>query len=346
MSARPYRSIGDVLNLLQEQFPDVTISKIRFLESKGLVDPERTPSGYRKFYDEDIDRLRYILAQQRDNFLPLRVIRELLESPGTSEALASSGSNGGAPRAATALLADPAASGAEDEPEPERARHFPGDPSNQSARVGREERSERSNRDERDLRRFEAPEGGEGGTTPSPNHADRSQANRDDAPPPSAAMEGLELWSRSTSTSGEGGSTPSSASPRSASSGDEAHLTLAELATASGSDVEELEALEEYGLIAGHSYAGVTCYDAGALEVARLASRFRRYGIEARHLRSFKHVAERQAGLLTQVVTPLLHQRNPSARQRAREDLLVLSGLAEKLVASLLETALAQVIDG
>ncbi len=78
MSARAHLSIGEVLNLVQEEFPDVTISKIRFLESQGLLDPERTPSGYRKFYDEDIERLRWILVQQRENFLPLKVIKDRL----------------------------------------------------------------------------------------------------------------------------------------------------------------------------------------------------------------------------------------------------------------------------
>jgi DNA-binding transcriptional MerR regulator len=80
LSDRPYLSIGEVLALLLEEFPDVTISKIRFLESQGLIDPERTPSGYRKFYDPDVDRLRVILREQRENFLPLRVIRDRLES--------------------------------------------------------------------------------------------------------------------------------------------------------------------------------------------------------------------------------------------------------------------------
>jgi DNA-binding transcriptional MerR regulator len=65
---------------LLEEFPDVTISKIRFLESQGLIDPERTASGYRKFYDNDVDLLRVILREQRENFLPLRVIRDRLES--------------------------------------------------------------------------------------------------------------------------------------------------------------------------------------------------------------------------------------------------------------------------
>ncbi|MFZ4718523.1 MAG: MerR family transcriptional regulator [Ilumatobacteraceae bacterium] len=77
---RPYLSIGEVLALLLEEFPDVTISKIRFLESQGLIDPERTPSGYRKFYDADVERLRVILREQRENFLPLRVIRDRLEN--------------------------------------------------------------------------------------------------------------------------------------------------------------------------------------------------------------------------------------------------------------------------
>lgn len=76
--AESHLSIGEVLGLLQEEFPDVTISKIRFLESQGLIDPERTPSGYRKFYEPDIERLRWILTQQRENFLPLKVIRERL----------------------------------------------------------------------------------------------------------------------------------------------------------------------------------------------------------------------------------------------------------------------------
>ena len=66
--------------LLQEEFPDVTISKIRFLESQGLIDPERTPSGYRKFYDRDIERLRFILREQKDSYLPLQVIKKRLEA--------------------------------------------------------------------------------------------------------------------------------------------------------------------------------------------------------------------------------------------------------------------------
>lgn len=105
-------SIGEVLSLLQDEFPDVTISKIRFLESQGLIDPERTPSGYRKFYESDIERLRWILVQQREHFLPLKVIKDRLEDPSTSTVLEAE-----LPAAAT-VPADPTP---EPEPAPEPA---------------------------------------------------------------------------------------------------------------------------------------------------------------------------------------------------------------------------------
>src|SRR4051812_41469155 len=77
-----HQSIGEVLATLRGDFPDITISKIRFLESQGLIDPERTPSGYRKFRDGDVARLRWILHQQKDNFLPLKVIKSRLDDAG------------------------------------------------------------------------------------------------------------------------------------------------------------------------------------------------------------------------------------------------------------------------
>ncbi|MCL2394561.1 MAG: MerR family DNA-binding transcriptional regulator, partial [Acidimicrobiaceae bacterium] len=94
MEERSHLAIGEVLTLLREEFPDVTISKIRFLESQGLVDPERTPSGYRKFYDGDVARLRWILLQQKENFLPLKVIKDRLgelDTAGSEPAAAGSG---------------------------------------------------------------------------------------------------------------------------------------------------------------------------------------------------------------------------------------------------------------
>jgi DNA-binding transcriptional MerR regulator len=76
--ARAYLGIGEVLALLQDEFPDISVSKIRFLESEGLIEPVRTPSNYRRFDAADVDRLRYILTAQRDEYLPLRVIKERL----------------------------------------------------------------------------------------------------------------------------------------------------------------------------------------------------------------------------------------------------------------------------
>jgi len=141
-------SIGEVLSLLQEEFPDVTISKIRFLESQGLLDPERTPSGYRKFYEADIERLRWILTQQRENFLPLKVIKDRLEEVATgapsddppdeptgepAEAASGDTSSGEGDRPAPIWMADaarvaaarsapelPLGSGAERQPQPAR----------------------------------------------------------------------------------------------------------------------------------------------------------------------------------------------------------------------------------
>ena len=75
---RNYQSIGEVLVNVKTEFPDITISKIRFLESEGLITPERTPSGYRKFYVDDVERLKSILRLQRDEYLPLKVIKERL----------------------------------------------------------------------------------------------------------------------------------------------------------------------------------------------------------------------------------------------------------------------------
>lgn len=79
-AARSHMSIGEVLALLRGEFPDITISKIRFLEGEGLIEPQRSPSGYRRFTHADVQRLRYILTEQRDRYLPLRVIKDHLDA--------------------------------------------------------------------------------------------------------------------------------------------------------------------------------------------------------------------------------------------------------------------------
>jgi DNA-binding transcriptional MerR regulator len=100
--ARAFLSIGEVLAQLRPEFPDVTISKIRFLESEGLIHPERTPSGYRKFSRDDVARLRFVLAQQRDHYLPLRVIKEQLDA--IDRGLEPPPRTGGGPRVPRALV--------------------------------------------------------------------------------------------------------------------------------------------------------------------------------------------------------------------------------------------------
>ena len=78
--ARAYFGIGEVIAQLRADFPDISVSKIRFLEAEGLIQPARSPSGYRKFGPADMDRLRYILTAQRDRYLPLRVIKDQLDA--------------------------------------------------------------------------------------------------------------------------------------------------------------------------------------------------------------------------------------------------------------------------
>jgi DNA-binding transcriptional MerR regulator len=107
-------SIGEVLGALRPEFPDVTISKLRFLESEGLVEPARTPSGYRKFSHDDVDRLRYVLAAQRDHYLPLRVIKEHLDA--MDRGLELPDQPAGRPRVPRAVLS--AQDGAEDAVDP------------------------------------------------------------------------------------------------------------------------------------------------------------------------------------------------------------------------------------
>jgi len=125
-----------------------------------------------------------------------------------------------------------------------------------------------------------------------------------------------------------------------------ASLTASELAHASGLEVHQVEELESYGLIESRTVAGVSCFDEDALVVAGLAAGFARYGVEARHLRMFKHAAERQASMYSQIVMPLLRQRNPDARRRAQDDLMRLSELGASIQACFAKAALRDLTRG
>ncbi|MDA8437058.1 MAG: MerR family transcriptional regulator [Actinomycetales bacterium] len=234
VASRSLMGIGDVLSALRPDFPDVTISKIRFLESEGLVQPERTSSGYRKFSHADVERLRYVLACQRDQYLPLKVIREHLEAID---------------------------------------------------------------------RGLEPPTGVEGPRVP------RALVSTD----------GM----------------PSSDTFRPASS--EVRLSRGEILEASGLDDALLTQLEGYGLITKRG----AHYDGEALTVASTVAEMSAFGIEPRHLRTFKVAADREVGLVEQVVTPLLRQRDPEGQQRADDAIRQLASLSVRLHAALVKAGLA-----
>ncbi len=234
VASRSLMGIGDVLAVLRPDFPDVTISKIRFLESEGLVQPERTSSGYRKFSHADVERLRYVLACQRDQYLPLKVIREHLEAID---------------------------------------------------------------------RGLEPPTGVEGPRVP------RALVSTD----------GM----------------PSSDTFRPAPS--EVRLSRGEILEASGLDDALLTQLEGYGLITKRG----AHYDGEALTVASTVAEMSAFGIEPRHLRTFKVAADREVGLVEQVVTPLLRQRDPEGQQRADDAIRQLASLSVRLHAALVKAGLA-----
>jgi DNA-binding transcriptional MerR regulator len=230
-------TIGEVLSRLRPEFPDVTISKIRFLEEQGLVQPERTPSGYRKFGHADLERLRYILELQRDHYLPLRVIREHLQALDRGQEPALPGLGARAPHLV-----------------PDRADLDPA---------------------------WAGPEAGPATTAET--------------------------------------------------------MTRAQLARAADVDEELLRALESYGLLVPRPSGG---YDADAAVIARTAGELAAFGIEPRHLRAFRSTAERESGLVEQVVTPLRRQRSDGSAARAEETGREVAALCVRLHAALLKTVL------
>jgi DNA-binding transcriptional MerR regulator len=311
-------SIGEVLSLLQDEFPDVTISKIRFLESQGLIDPERTPSGYRKFYEADVERLRWILQQQRDHFLPLKVIKDrLLEADRANLALDFS-----PPPDVTELhddTADPVetpsrtddpmslplseVAPAADPPVAPEAREPAPEPPTPVAEVEPEPVSEPE------------PEPVADAETPAAPKVPAVQAVA--APPDEpAAVHPMDL-----------GPT-------------EMTLTTDELSRMSGLSTETIKELSDSGLLATRQVGADRFFDSDAVVVARTAAKFAEFGVETRHLRMYKVASEREAGFFEQVIMPLLKQRNPTARQRAVEQVATMASLGQQLHAALLRQAL------
>jgi DNA-binding transcriptional MerR regulator len=201
-------TIGTVCGMLKEEFPDISISKIRYLEDQGLLAPRRTQGGYRLFTEDDVERLETILRLQRDEFLPLRVIRQELASPAAKD------------------------------------------------------------------RRRKRPLG---------------------------------------------------------ITGEEDELDLAELCERAGIDERLARELEEFGLLAPRTEGGERRYGELDAGVAAACGRLARFGIDPRHLRTFRTAADREVGLIEAIVSPALRSRNPERRRGAVQDLEALGAHAQEL---------------
>jgi DNA-binding transcriptional MerR regulator len=215
-----------VLDRLRGEFPDVTISKIRFLESEGLVSPARSASGYRQFSTEDLNRLRFVLAAQRDQYLPLKVIKQQLD-----------------------------------------------------------ERDRLSSGEHRPL--VVVPSG----EPEAPIMSNKVRLTREDL------------------------------------------LAEAEISSSM------LAAIEQYGIVRPGP-AGF--YDSDAVDLARTANALTEFGIEPRHLRAFRAAADRETGLLQQIVGPVAKQRDPDASARAEDLLREMAGLSIRLHALLIKVGLRE----
>ena len=301
-----YLSIGEVLGLLLEEFPDVTISKIRFLESQGLISPERTASGYRKFYDDDVDLLRVILTEQRQNFLPLRVIKNRLAS-------------------------------GEIDPTGEHLRP-------DGEHTGETERPSDASESEEPVESSDVPS-----SAVASHPASRSRA---EAPDPTPATHNGAPTDESTTdhvkTDESADTTDSAPEPTDDATADAAAQLLPgvlldrqELCSMVGMTDGELDQLENFGVIQPATNGGVApVYDDAAVEIATPACAFLRAGIDARHLRTFRTAAEREASLYEQIITPRFRQRNPESRAEALAQLRQLDGLGAKLRSALTKQAL------
>jgi DNA-binding transcriptional MerR regulator len=237
-ASRVRLNIGEVLDRLRPDFPGVTIPKIRFLEDKGLVKPERTPSGYRKFSGDDVDRLRYVLRMQRDHYLPLRVIGEHLDA-----------------------------------------------------------------------------------------------IDRGLEPPP---IEPVVPTVPTVSLAADGLPSAGSFNRR-----DNVRLSRKELLKIAEISEDLLTELEQFGLVTPRT--GTGHYDTDALVIATTARELADFGFEPRHLRAFKTSADREVGLVEQVIAPQKRGRDASARARAQDTVSEIAALSVRLHATLVKAGLRSV---
>lgn len=305
---RRFLSIGEVLSLIQVEFPDVTISKIRFLESQGLIDPERTPSGYRKFYPSDIERLRVVLQMQKESFLPLKVIKNRLEH---SEALFDTEED-------RASFMPPLQLVLSDESPLNSDGESGASIQNGSASGGV-------------VMSFDPPhqlEEVKNAFSTERKATETISAFNSDAEP-SGSVSGVTGPSEEM-TPTDGGPSPLVSSPQGASN-TQHRFSLEELCRLTGARVAEIEEMVDFGLIGGTLFSNERYYDGLDFEIAKVVTSFRSYGVEARHLKMFRTLADREVGFLEQVIAPYMRQRNPAAKHKAQNTLQELQQLGATL---------------
>jgi len=306
-----YLSIGEVLGLLLEDFPDVTISKIRFLESQGLISPERTSSGYRKFYDADVELLRVILTEQRSNYLPLRVIKDRLETGEIDPTGEHNRPNGDTP-AVAASDAEPAV----DEVEVPNAsveshpasRH--GAAATGTAAPISDDVPEAAGPDTAESAPSETADVNKGDDNNDGAGDDNDDADEAEEPVSTAQLMPGVLLDRT------------------------------ELCSMVGMNASELEQLEGFGIVVPRDGTSPALYGDDAVAIATPACEFLRAGIDARHLRNWRTSAEREASLFEQLVTPRFRQRNPESHAEALTQLKRLDTLGGALRAAMTKQAL------
>ncbi len=315
-------SIGEVLSLLQDEFPEVTISKIRFLEGQGLIDPERTASGYRRFYQRDFDRLQWILTQQRDHYLPLKVIRDRLDAGEWEPPVHPPQPPRDGQMTLLAPVIDIGTGAAVVTPDTDDDTDTDGDRAEEPAATAGEAEASAA-----DASHDETAAGDPGDAEPDQPVATAADTPTADAPADATHAE--------DEPSTEGSDTP--AAPGVSDTEDQGMaLTIDELADASGCDVAMIRELERFGLVSGRTAGPAVLYDVDSLTIARHAAQFRTYGLDPRHLRTFLVGAQREVSLLAQVVEPLRHRRDPETRRKSAETMEDLTDLAASLRAILM----------
>ncbi|MBA2388355.1 MAG: MerR family transcriptional regulator [Acidimicrobiia bacterium] len=368
-STASHLSIGEVLGLLLEEFPDVTISKIRFLESQGLIEPERTPSGYRKFFEGDVELLRLILREQRENFLPLRVIKDRIDSGeilkgselpdtagGVHNVMSSPDQLPGFERAPPDDPPLPGASGDDPTAEPDEDA---GDPDPDDPRPD-ESAPDEPGADDPDISGAPSfavgaagpiddttvgldttPPDGPGPDEPGPSDGDESGDAESVGDEPRGTDEPDDPEVNIVQPDTQRDEPVSQTSPDR--TGD--LVTASELAAMVSTTPNDIADLQSYGLIAPRENMGEPLFDDDAVAVARICARLLSAGVDVRHLRGWKTSADRETSVYEQLTVPLLRQRNPHGRQVARERLVELRELGTSLRQALIDAELRHYLE-